>query len=75
MKKAIIGFSILIAAILLTPMHCKLKDGGSVIYDALIYDVRINHSIADEYEDADGDGYFEGISVTIFGVTIFDNIK
>lgn len=71
MKKAIVIVCILIALVLLIPFPTRLKDGGTVHYDAILYDVYDVHCLSvDEGKDFD-----EGIIVDIFGVEIFNNVK
>lgn len=71
MKKAIVIVCILIALVLLIPFPARLKDGGTVHYDAILYDVYDVHRLSvDEGKDFD-----EGIIVDIFGVEIFNNVK
>ncbi len=57
--------------ILLIPFPAKLKDGGTVHYDAILYDVYDVHRISIE-EDKDFD---EGIIVEILGYEVFNNVK
>ena len=71
MKKAIVIVCILIALVLLIPFPARLKDGGTVHYDAILYDVYDVHRISiDESKDFD-----EGIVVEILGYEIFNNVK
>lgn len=44
--KAIIGVSILLAIILLIPIPMRLKDGGTVVYNAILYRVEDVHRLA-----------------------------
>ena len=73
-KKAIfIIAAILIMAILLTPVRMRLKDGGSVRYKSLVYEVTKIHRLAPE---ADGvKPYIDGFEIKILGVTIFRETK
>ena len=71
MKKAIVIVCILIALVLLIPFPTRLKDGGTVHYDAILYDVYDVHRLSvDEGKDFD-----EGIVVEILGYEIFNNVK
>ena len=79
MKKAIVIVCILIALLLLIPFPAKLKDGGTVHYNAILYDVYDVHRIK-PVENPLADGtfeteYLEGIIIEIFGVEIFNNVK
>ena len=69
-KKAIFVIAaILIMAILLAPVRMRLKDGGSVRYKSLIYEVTKIHQLAPE---ADGiKPYIDGLEVKIFGMTVY----
>jgi len=68
-KSIIISVSIVILLILLFPIPMKLKDGGSIRFQALLYNVtfynKLNH-VTD-------DGYTKGIGIEILGVEIFNN--
>lgn len=79
MKKAIVIVCILIALLLLIPFPAKMKDGGTVHYNAILYDVYDVHRIK-PVENPLADGtfeteYLEGIIIEIFGVEIFNNVK
>ena len=73
-KKAIfIIAAVLIMAILLTPVRMRLKDGGSVRYKSLVYEVTKLHRLAPE---ADGvKPYIDGFEIKILGATIFRETK
>ncbi|MBQ4274560.1 MAG: hypothetical protein IJB94_06290 [Clostridia bacterium] len=79
MKKALIIILILVALILLFPIREQAKDGGSVRYNAILYDVYDVHRIKPAEEPlADGTfetEYLEGIIIEMFGVEIFNNVK
>ncbi len=79
MKKAIVIICILIALVLLIPLPARLKDGGTVHYNSILYDVYDVHRIK-PVENPLADGtfeteYLEGIIIEIFGVEIFNNVK
>lgn len=79
MKKAIVIVCILIALVLLIPFPARLKDGGTVHYNSILYDVYDVHRIK-PVENPLADGtfeteYLEGIIIEIFGVEIFNNVK
>jgi len=66
----IIGLIILL--ILLIPIPGAYNDGGSISYDALIYNVSSRHA----YWEEDGyDGFLVGIQIRIFGRLVFDNTR
>lgn len=71
MKKAIVIVCILIALVLLIPLPAKMKDGGTIHYNSILYDVYDVHRLSvDEGKDFD-----EGIVVEILGHEIFNNVK
>ena len=70
-KKKRIGIVVVISVllILLTPVRMNLKDGGSVRYKSLVYEVTKIHQLAPE---ADGvKPYIDGFEVRILGMTIY----
>ena len=77
MKKRIVWVVLLLLAILIIPYPRKLKDGGTVHYDAILYDVYDVHRIAPV--DPTGsvaaieNDYIEGLIIKIFGVEVFNN--
>ena len=77
MKKAGVVICILITLILLIPFPAKMKDGGTVHYNAILYDVYDIHRIKPvDVPNEDGTyktEYIEGIIVKIFGVEVFNN--
>ena len=63
---------IIILAILFTPVPLRMKDGGSVTYTAITYQVTDYHCHA----EVDGiGGYTEGFRVVILGVEILERTK
>lgn len=72
MKKktfAVIAVIIVALVILLTPIRMDLKDGGSVRYKSLIYEVTKIHKLS---PDVDGvKPYIDGFEVKILGITIY----
>lgn len=69
-KKAFVAIVIVAGLlILLTPVRMNLKDGGSVRYKSLVYEVTKIHQLAPE---ADGvKPYIDGVEVKILGITIY----
>ena len=68
-KKAYIIAIILILVILLFPIRMNLKDGGSVRYRSLVYEVTKIHQLA---PDVDGvKPYIDGFEVKILGMTVY----
>lgn len=70
-KKVIIGVFILLAIIILFPVPLRLKDGGTIKYQAILYSVSDVHSLVLGSEDA----YHEGIIVEILGMEIYNNVQ
>ena len=44
-KKVVTGICILLAIVLLIPIPMRLKDGGTVVYNAILYQVENVHRI------------------------------
>lgn len=61
---------IVVLVILLTPVRMNLKDGGSVRYKALVYEVTKIHRLAPEVDGVKPyiDGGFE---IKILGMTVY----
>lgn len=69
-KRALLVIAVVLALVLLlTPIPFQLKDGGSVGFKALAYEVTKIHQLPTE-TDADYE-YIEGIEVKILGVTVY----
>ena len=68
-KKIIIMAIIFLLVVLLTPIRMNLKDGGSVRYKSLVYEVTKIHQLAPEAEGVKP--YIDGFEVKIFGVTVY----
>lgn len=71
MKKKRIAIIAIIAVlvILLTPIRMSLKDGGSVMYKSLVYEVTKIHQLAPEIDSVKP--YIEGFEIKVFGMTIY----
>ena len=70
-KKIIIAISILLVIGLLCPIPMRLKDGGTLKYQALLYSVSDVHRLAPSTES----GFEEGLIIEILGMQIFNNVK
>ena len=70
-KKIAICIAILLAVILLFPIPLHLKDGGTVVYQAVLYQIERVHQLALESTD----GYEEGTVVRILGVEIYHDVE
>ncbi len=72
MKKAvvIIIFAV-VMAILLIPVPLHLKDGGTVVYQAILYSVSDVHSLNPDKPD----GYDDGTIIKILGIEVYNNVE
>lgn len=68
-KKIILILVICLVVVLLIPIPSQLKDGGSVQYNAILYQITDYHRINMP------DGYIEGIGIKILGLEVFNNSK
>lgn len=66
---AVIVIAVVIAAMLLVPYPIFYKDGGTVIYDAVLYGVTKQHSIAE------GNGYDIGTIVRILWFEVYNDVR
>lgn len=65
-------------ALMLIPIPFKMKDGGTVHWNAVLYDVYDIHraTAPDNFNDAIiGNEYIEGVIVNIFGFEVFNNTE
>ena len=60
---------IVVLVILLTPVRMNLKDGGSVRYKSLVYDVTKIHRLAPEVDGVKP--YIDGFEIKILGMTVY----
>lgn len=72
-KKAMIGICVLLAIVLLVPIPMRLKDGGTVVYHAVLYQVEDVHRLG--AVDTAGDEYLEGMIVRILGMEIYNSVE
>ena len=74
MKKKIFAIlAIVVLVILLTPIRMNLKDGGSVRYKSLVYEVTKIHQLAPEVDGVKP--YIDGFEVKILGMTVYREIN
>lgn len=77
-KKVIIILIVIILIVLLFPIRNRLKDGGSVQYKSLTYEITKVHSLIPE-DEAEKIGkvkpYNDGYVIKIFGFEIYNNVK
>ena len=69
-KKIITATYILLVIVLLVPIPMRMKDGGTVKYQAILYCVSDVHRLA----PSEVSGYEEGIIVEILGMQVFNNV-
>ena len=72
-KKVLIAVIIAIGLVLLFPIPQRLKDGGSIRYAALLYQITDVHRINPDIESEQP--YLEGIEIEILGAKVFSNIS
>jgi len=69
-KKIAIILCVLLVVALLVPIPLRMKDGGTVKYQAVLYSVSDVHRLA---PSEDG-GYEDGIIIEILGMQVFNNV-
>ena len=67
-KKLFIVMMILLVIVLLFPIPLRMKDGGTVRYQAIIY------SISDVHQLTEPNGYKDGLIIEILGIEIYNNV-
>ena len=72
-KKVMIGICVLLAIVLLVPIPMRLKDGGTVVYHAVLYQVEDVHRLG--AVDTAEDEYLEGMIVRILGMEVYDSVE
>ena len=70
-KKVMIGICILLLAVLLIPIPLRLKDGGTVRYQAILYTISNVHRFA---ADGNAASFETGVVIEIFGFEVFNNV-
>lgn len=70
-KKIITVAAVVIALVLLLPIPMRLKDGGSVQYKAVIYEVTKYHRLDLKSKS----GYSDGWGIKILGIPIYNNVE
>ena len=71
MKKKTLAVTaiIVVLVILLTPIRMNLKDGGSVRYKSMVYEVTKMHQLTPEVDGVKP--YIDGFEVKILGMTVY----
>ena len=72
-KKVIIGLCILLVIILLIPSPMRLKDGGTVVYNDILYQVEDVRRI--DPEATSEDDYLEGTIIKILGIEVYNDVE
>ena len=72
-RKVIICICIILALCLLIPIPMRLKDGGTVVYTAVLYQVEDVHRLTIDPTSATG-AYIDGTIVRILGMEVFNNV-
>ena len=72
-KKVMIGICVLLAIVLLVPIPMRLKDGGTVVYHAVLYQVQDVHRLG--AVDTAEDEYLEGMIVRILGMEVYNSVE
>ena len=72
-KKVMIGICVLLAIVLLVPIPMCLKDGGTVVYRAVLYQVEDVHRLG--VVDTAEDEYLEGMIVRILGMEVYNSVE
>ena len=72
-KKVMIGICVLLAIVLLVPIPMRLKDGGTVDYRAVLYQVEDVHRLG--AVDTAEDEYLEGMIVRILGMEVYNSVE
>ena len=70
-KKALVIVGIILAIVLLFPIPMRLKDGGTVKYQAVLYSISDVHRLSLESKT----GYEEGMIIEILGVEIYNSVN
>ena len=77
MRRIAMVISILVLFALLIPFPARMKDGGTVHYNAVLYDVydvhRLNPADTIPDDEAYDVEYIEGIIIKILGFEVFNN--
>ena len=72
-KKVMIGICVLLATVLLVPIPMRLKDGGTVVYRAGLYQVEDVHRLG--AVDTAEDEYLEGMIVRILEMKVYNSVE
>ncbi len=74
-NKKIKILAIIVLIIMLIPIPIKIKDGGSIKYKAVAYQITKVYRLAETNDIENGYDHYEGIEITIFGLEVYNNTK
>ncbi len=69
-KKILIIVALVVILVLITPIRLNLKDGGSVQYKSVLYEVTKLHRLNHEVDGVKP--YIDGYIVKILGIKVFE---
>lgn len=73
MKKILIVIVVLLLAVLLIPTRMQMRDGGTVKYDAILYDVYNVHRIKPVADTSENEvDYITGVVVEVLGIELIN---
>ena len=75
MKKLLAGICLVLALVLLVPFPVRLKDGGSVEWNAVLYSVTDVHRIRPTPSSVWEDNFEEGVIIEILGREVFRRVE
>jgi len=70
-RKVKAAIAVIVLMILLIPIPIRYKDGGSVRYRTILYDVTKYHQLDLESET----GYNDGWEIKVIGIPIYDDFN
>ena len=68
-KKIAVIAAVVVLLVLFTPIRMNLKDGGSVRYKSLVYEVTKIHRLSHDVVGVKP--YIDGFEIKILGITVF----
>ncbi|RRD95230.1 hypothetical protein EII17_04100 [Clostridiales bacterium COT073_COT-073] len=71
-KRIVLAICVILVIILLVPIPMRLKDGGTVKYQALLYSVSKVHRLAPLESEKE---YEEGMIINILGIDIYNDVQ
>ena len=69
-KKILVAICILLAIVLLFPIPLRMKDGGTVKYQAALYSISNVHRLA----PSEASEYQDGIIIEILGIQVVNTV-